>query len=247
MAWSPYEPQLLAFILSDGRIGQVSYASKQQSEVDESPRILYATLGHDLEAWTVIWSTRLNGRAVYSGGDDSVLAFTQLTSETEESLMTLRDKTNYGAGVTSILPLEIDDGREILLTGSYDDTIRVVKAPTNARETWEVLVEENLGGGVWRLRFLDMEQNRSTAGYGRVFIILASCMHAGAKVLRVMKKEGGGWQVGIIMAFTEHESMNYAGDSRTFSREVQGKFEERMIVVSSSFYDRRICAWSVSV
>jgi diphthamide biosynthesis protein 7 len=61
-----------------------------------------------------------------------------------------QDRRSHQAGVTAILPLA--SGDNILITGSYDDNIRVLHAPLQGRK--QVLAEENLEGGVWRLKLL---------------------------------------------------------------------------------------------
>jgi diphthamide biosynthesis protein 7 len=63
--------------------------------------------------------------------------------------MTQNLTMTHEAGVTAILPLAND----LLITGSYDDNIRLIAAPPVGRR--QVAAELNLGGGVWRLRMLD--------------------------------------------------------------------------------------------
>lgn len=79
---------------------------------------------------------------------------------------------------------------------------------------------------------------------GPVFRVLASCMHAGAKILEVRRREGRKWQINVLAKFVEHESMNYASDGRP-------RYGERGIegstVVSTSFYDKRICVWETKI
>ena len=50
--------------------------------------------------------------------------------------------------VTAILPLS----ETLVVTGSYDDYIRLISTPTVGRR--QVLAELNLGGGVWRVKVL---------------------------------------------------------------------------------------------
>lgn len=63
------------------------------------------------------------------------------------------DRKAHGAGVTAILPLVGED--DVTVTGSYDDRIRVLGTPLVGRK--QVLAEEDLGGGVWRLKMLREE------------------------------------------------------------------------------------------
>lgn len=126
-------------------------------------------LAHELEAWTLSFSS--SGTSIYSGGDDAALRFSglpasltspttsSLTSddEAEEYLPSWQDCRAHQAGVTAILPLPSE--QDILITGSYDDNIRVLYAPLQGRK--QVLAEENLEGGVWRLKMLRAEGEKS--------------------------------------------------------------------------------------
>lgn len=125
-------------------------------------------LAHDLEAWTLSFSA--SGTSIYSGGDDAILRFSALPSsfltttnttasneddeqEDQQYLPTWQDRRAHNAGVTAILPLPSE--QDILITGSYDDNIRVLYGPLQGRK--QVLAEESLEGGVWRLKMLRAE------------------------------------------------------------------------------------------
>lgn len=69
-------------------------------------------------------------------------------------------------------------------------------------------------------------------------------MHAGAKILEVRREEGGRWLINVLAKFVEHESMNYASDGRLRHG---GGGVEGFIVVSTSFYDKKLCAWETQV
>lgn len=160
---------------------------------------------------------------------------------------------HHTAGVTAILPLPtplIQDS-PLLLTGSYDEFIRVYHA--TPRTKGKVLAETRLGGGVWRLQLIDIveegrerdpltvqsssedDSNEDTTSYRTRFLILASCMHAGTRILNVIwrrrrarsssssdvtdsgsgaliEEEVGEWDIQLLAKFTEHQSMNYASD-----------------------------------
>jgi diphthamide biosynthesis protein 7 len=128
--------------------------------------------------------------------------------------------------VTSILPLKSDH----ILTGSYDDTIRLIRLRPPA-----VLTQVNLEGGVWRLKLLAIHGEN-------VFDVLASCMHAGTRIIRVILREERESRIEVLAKFEEHESMNYGSD---FLPPRKGKEENRdgFTVISTSFYDRRVCLW----
>lgn len=162
---------------------------------------------------------------------------------------------HHTAGVTSILPLPLPlrEGAPLVLTGSYDEHLRVYHATRRG----EVLAEECLGGGVWRLQLLKTEQKPAaeTEGEGWRFLILASCMHAGTRVVAVTWKPQGAdvseseWSIDVLAQFTEHESMNYASDvwKAEGGYDLEGKDISELVCVSSSFYDRRVCIWRVDL
>ncbi|KAF3390553.1 Diphthine methyltransferase [Penicillium rolfsii] len=145
---------------------------------------------------------------------------------------------HHNAGVTSILPLPVSlvDDAPILLTGSYDEGLRVYHATRRG----EVLAEEGLGGGVWRLQLLKTKES----GSERYFWVLASCMHAGTRVVKVtqtQQDQTAEWGIEVLAEFTEHESMNYASDVW------KGARSSELLCVSSSFYDRRVCVWRAKI
>lgn len=160
-------------------------------------------------------------------------------------------------GVTSILPLPIMHlvkGAPIILTGSYDEYIRVYHATIKGY----VLAEKRLGGGVWRLLIINVETIRNKAAdLGEPvseirYLILASCMHAGTRIVRVTWKrarlsdlEIGDWNIEVIAQFTEHESMNYASGVWRGGGDATPGTE--LVCVSTSFYDKRLCLWKAQI
>lgn len=137
---------------------------------------------HELEAWMMTFTPEsLN---VLSGGDDLGLQCSHVAdddddddgddeSEEEEEAeqeedqvedeqhvqKTNKNKTNllwqnrklHHAGITAILPLS----ETLVITGSYDDHIRLLQLPKIPGDTRpQLLAELNLGGGVWRLKLL---------------------------------------------------------------------------------------------
>jgi diphthine methyl ester acylhydrolase len=200
---------------------------------------------HSLECWTSSFLEQQDKTLLFSGGDDGILQFTTLSKELkgdpprkwkhDEEQPSPSDATKlprkfHSAGITAILPLSADT----ILTGSYDDNIRLILLLPRP----SLLAELNLGGGVWRLKIL------SARGDG-VFDILASCMHAGTRILRVqLEKEV---KIEVLVRFEEHESMNYGTDVQPrWKEEEQGHGENpgrEYTVVSTSFYDKRVCLW----
>ena len=110
---------------------------------------------------------------LYSGGDDSVLCRYSVgirqdsgspLSDGDEFEAPSRDSKTHMAGVTAILPLQtIIDEEQVLLTGSYDEFVRVL-LPVKGSTRPKILAEERLGGGVWRLKVLDVVRLRSVKG-----------------------------------------------------------------------------------
>ena len=228
----------------------------------------------DLEAWTLAFSppmptSKTMPQTLYSGGDDSklrCLAFPSLASLRHPineivaaSPGGAKGMRGHDAGVTAILPLPLgtEAGQDLLVTGSYDDCVRVFavhdyRPGENSRP--KVICEKNLGGGVWRLKFLDRESEKVEGGH-RLFRVLASCMHAGARILEIEGDKEGQWTIKVLARFEEHESMNYGSDVQPVKRkdwrgiQVEELEADRAVkarnVVSTSFYDRKLCVWKV--
>ncbi|KAF9873605.1 WD-40 repeat-containing protein [Colletotrichum karsti] len=252
--WSPSDPASLAITTSTGEVRVV--------QLDESWKIVddgaEAIITHSLEAWTVAFSPHEEDKGqadstssfvVYSGGDDSALRYASCTKDKAGNHETISTVTtqypplnirDHGAGVTAILPVPIRlaDGSMIVVTGSYDDTIRVLSVQ-HPHETYGIrkfkrLADENLGGGVWRLKLIDLQEED---GQCRLRV-LASCMHAGARVVELKGPiEGGEWEINVLGRFEEHQSMNYGSDL------VPGPAEGHLVCVSTSFYDQLLCLW----
>lgn len=150
---------------------------------------------HELEAWMMTFTPEsLN---VLSGGDDMVLQCSHVAeddddddddddeSEAEEEEQkedqvedeqhiqkTNKNKTNllwqnrklHHAGITAILPLS----ETLVITGSYDDHIRLLQLPKIPGDTRpKLLAELNLGGGVWRLKLLTTGRASSSSSSQR--------------------------------------------------------------------------------
>ncbi|KAF2806455.1 uncharacterized protein BDZ99DRAFT_449205 [Mytilinidion resinicola] len=223
-AWYPTSADVVGITLSSGEVMVCSTEGiNAQANIISLP-------SHDLEAWTLAF--QLDGKGLLSGGDDSVLRYCKIFDEDTGSRSTWIDRRIHGAGVTAILPLE----RDIFITGSYDDHIRIIHAPLVGRKT--VLAEMNLGGGVWRLKALSQPAAALAENFGPSVevVLLVSCMHAGARIVKILKNSEK-WRFEVLAKFEEHKSMNYGsdvqpshhGESRTF--------------ISTSFYDKLICLW----
>ncbi|KAH0005822.1 WD40 repeat-like protein, partial [Aureobasidium melanogenum] len=232
LAWHPTSPNILGVTTSSGGVYTVDVSVSEAETLDTGKEIL----GHELEAWTLAFSH--TGKEVYSGGDDATLRFSTLptlststsTSEEEEDFLPTQwqDRRAHNAGVTAILPLAHEDN--VLITGSYDDNIRILSCPQIGRK--QVLAEENLEGGVWRLKLLTSSPKDAK------YIVLASCMHAGTRIVAVTRDGSGEWSIEVLAKFEEHKSMNYGSDVQPGSTE-----GGQQTIISTSFYDKLLCLW----
>lgn len=259
-AWHASQHDLIAVTTSDFEVHILQVGQDWTvTEVMSAPAIT-----HTLEAWTVAFSPQVKVGApmgeekvdeparemvVYSGGDDSKLLYRSCTRADslkggdEELVQTVSPATNikgHGAGVTAILPLDfsLEDGSSVVVSGSYDDHIRVFAVPESGMRA-RVLAEANLGGGVWRLKLI--KAAKSEAGDWTVDI-LASCMHAGSRVVKISghDNDDSSCVIKVLGRFEEHKSMNYGSDFQPGCLEGGGPLR----CVSTSFYDRLLCYWT---
>ncbi|KAK2034366.1 hypothetical protein LX32DRAFT_679218 [Colletotrichum zoysiae] len=221
--WNTNDASSIAITTSAGEVRVVkldnSWRIIDNHDDDSGPVIT-----HSLEAWTVAFSITEDPFVVYSGGDDSELRYASCTHNSEDGkkngvgLRILNPPLNirgHGAGVTAILPTaaRLTDGARVLVTGSYDDTIRIfaVHPPheTYGLRKFKKLGEKNLEGGVWRLKLVEIRESD-----GRCCLrVLASCMHAGARIVELEGPlDGGEWDIRVLARFEEHKSMNYGSD-----------------------------------
>jgi diphthamide biosynthesis protein 7 len=276
LSWHPTQANLLGVTVSEGGVYVVDADVASDTALDTGKEVLT----HDLEAWTLVFAH--DGKAIYSGGDDASLRFSTLPDPTTSSSsfspsktpeegnkqdeengeedqedftpLQWQDRRSHQAGVTAILPLASENN--ILITGSYDDNIRILHAPLVGRK--QVLCEENLEGGVWRLKLLkeETEQKRyvsiSLLSFSKVtkiswgknsrYTILASCMHAGARIVQIRTDEEEQWGIEVLAKFEEHKSMNYGSDAQPRGSG-NGEDGGKQTIVSTSFYDKLLCLW----
>ncbi|KAK5169003.1 uncharacterized protein LTR77_006312 [Saxophila tyrrhenica] len=250
LAWHPKDRGTIGYTLSDGTVGLCSCGSGNDWRDPNCSVTLAEVHSHSLEAWTLTFNLP-DASAILSGGDDAILKSSTRIPDGEEYALSWQDRKIHQAGVTAILPLT----PTLTLTGSYDDHIRLIASPATGTGRRKVLAEANLGGGVWRLKMLDsqrlLDTNDVQADQGMSpppahALILASCMHAGTRMVRLsrshlasVENEDDVWQFEVLARFEEHESMNYASDAVV----QEGKEGKEWRVVSTSFYDRLMCSW----
>ncbi|RYP64395.1 hypothetical protein DL769_006676 [Monosporascus sp. CRB-8-3] len=275
-AWHPSLPDLLAITTSNYEV----HVLRVDSAWGVSKMREGSVMTHTLEAWTVAFSPFLtvhhpdaSGQGLgqshmfttLSGGDDSKLLSTTCVyhpshlTDDGEAIRTPYPITTFRgheAGVTAILPLALKftDDSSVVVTGCYDDHLRVYRVYSQeggfvARRP-SIVAEKNLGGGVWRLKLIMLEEKGAeTSSDGKrrwTALILASCMHAGCRVLEISGNyEEEHCQVNAMARFEEHKSMNYGSDFQPGSeQQLTGK---ALRCISTSFYDRLLCLWHFDV
>ncbi|KAK5743420.1 hypothetical protein LTR17_002595 [Elasticomyces elasticus] len=231
LAWHPSRSNTVGVTLSDGRVCLCEGTGGEPWAPGTAINVT-AVHEHSLEAWTLAFARYDGDTAVLSGGDDLVL---QLSTLDDHDAVThqWQDRKAHEAGVTAIVPLSSD----LVLTGSYDDHLKLLSAPLAGRR--QVLADANLGGGVWRLKILSGSgaPARLALPEGtRSLIILASCMHAGTRVVKLSRGRDDAWQFEVLAQFEEHKSMNYGSDVEPSENTLKS-------IVSTSFYDKLLCLW----
>ncbi|KAI1751103.1 hypothetical protein F4782DRAFT_204060 [Xylaria castorea] len=270
-AWHPSLPYLLAITTSNFQVHILRVDESWSVHQTSSSPIMT----HTLEAWTVAFSPLLAdyqdsandivpvnsyGLVIYSGGDDSKLLSTTCyyngdqgsSAEDNDDTMTMSYPTvitkGHTAGVTAILPLPltIPDGSGIVVTGSYDDCLRIYSIHPQVGGVMfqppKLLAEENLGGGVWRLKLVKLDNPKKESDALQIHwsaLILASCMHAGCRILEISGNYSDLCHIKVLGRFEEHESMNYGSDFQP-GTQLDGR---PLRCVSTSFYDRLLCLW----
>lgn len=78
--------------------------------------------------------------------------------------------------------------------------------------------------------------------YHASVVILASCMHAGARIVRLLRhgEADSTWSFEVLARFEEHSSMNYGSAAQPSTGSLK-------TIVSTSFYDKLMCLWQVDV
>ena len=276
-AWDPKNVDRICVTAANGDVIVVDLPGS----TDQGGNEAITVFKHSLEAWTSCFVPQsFPSQGVFSGGDDAVIQWspsnswiTDRSASARESGVNVTDVSPWRnsrvhtAGVTAILPLISSSAGvdNILLTGSYDDHLRVLRVPPASGSKPAVLTELNLGGGVWRLKSVTIIQDPSTSkvNYAYRVRVLACCMYAGARVVEIRKlpegvapsstkergtdsyAESGTWEIDVLARFEEHESMCYGGEiippaSPPDSVEQKG---QKCHIVTCSFYDKRLCLW----
>lgn len=192
------------------------------------------------------------GGIIYSGGDDAALAGWDMRAG-GASAFRLR-KAHDGVGVTSLL-VPRGRGRANLLTGGYDDFLRL----WDVRSMRRCVSEIGCGGGVWRIK----EGYRVGGESGS--LLLAGCMYDGFKAVVLGKDD----TLEVVSAYRAHGSLAYgtawvpggdsagncwggieANDILGEKREKESWIEDRedcrgRMALTGSFYDDAVHLWAL--
>lgn len=194
---------------------------------------------------------------IFSGGDDSKLRNCLLGSShngAENHNCNLPTSfSGHDAAVISILPLPTGDYDWILLTGSYDNKVRVIAmewlpAPVtpgdlSQEKVIDVLADLDVGGGAYRLEFLHDYPRKPESDKDISFQILASCMEVGARIIEVQRKNNI-WNVKVIASIDIDIPRFPNSSSKSqlcYASAVQPETKDgAMVFVSSYFHKRRL-------
>ncbi|KAF1973871.1 hypothetical protein BU23DRAFT_126117 [Bimuria novae-zelandiae CBS 107.79] len=200
-----------------------------------------------------------------SGGDDATLRYTAVNvsqwpelecrdaveadDDVVEPSPTIPwvERKIHQAGVTAVLPLppssdtsastSTSDGF-LLITGSYDDHIRLLHCPNIGRR--QVLADEHLGGGVFRIKLVE-RTTRVDPGSGETeksYLLIVSCMQAGARIVRLCGRDGQ-WRFVVEAKFERnHGTLLYASDCQ---HQLDSKGQRT--IISTSFEDKKLFLW----
>lgn len=212
-------------------------------------------------AYCCAWS----GSVLFSGGDDSYLRMVRLEGLNDEvsSISHSGKFEPHAAGVLAILPIPESmitpmdkvpqNKRHVLITGGYDDYIRVYSIDGAFKSA--VLAELYIGHGVYRLKFLDDRWTSRNTGVARLRV-LASCTNAGVRILEFLRDENcrkeGEWSIKVLASVTQHRSLCYASDTPPLTpldmeidgNEISQSKYHKTTVVSTSMYDKLLCIWT---
>ncbi|KAK8969633.1 WD-40 repeat-containing protein MSI5 [Platanthera guangdongensis] len=205
---------LISLGLSDGH---VSTSLLREDKL----QILQSWKAHEYETWAVSSDICQPDHLLYTGSDDCCFSCWDLRQSPASPVF--RNAKSHKMGVCCIAPCPRDSNT--LLTGSYDESVRVWDARSVSRPV--VQSSACLGGGVWRLK-----NHPWIPG-----LVLAACMHGGFAILKI-----DGDKIDILETYTKHESLAYGADWQ----KADGCMEQgsgSSVVATCSFYDSLLRLW----
>lgn len=262
--WHPTVRDLLAFstLAGDVHLARLEATGDGGGGFAVAAVTRTPVLHHTDPAWTVALGPKLT---VYSGGDDAALRYVACASPPDDDdeggldpfvnvcEAVAMQRGPHEAGVVSVLPLPdvvLDSGHNVVVTGSYDDKVRVlaVQRPDAdvAMQQYRVLAEAHVGGGAWRLRLVSVAVSGGEGAKAWRFRLLAPCMSAGSRVLEVRGTDDGlggqQWEVEVLGSWFEDDEgdgmLNYGADFQPGSGE-----HGPLTCVSTSFYSKMLYLW----
>ncbi|KAL8771781.1 MAG: hypothetical protein Q9209_002972 [Squamulea sp. 1 TL-2023] len=231
--------------------GSIVVSNTTQPTTRSTLPAAHALMGDPVEAWVVAWSLKTSETlAFYTGGDDSAFRRQRIKMDLSDgqafdvapAVRTFEhDDRLHKSGVTAIVPLWIDnEDREVVLTGSFDEHIRVLYVQPGSKVAL-LKTETRLDGGVWQLNVLMWPSDPGdSAGFS--FPVLASCMHGGCKIVLIRRHADESWDIREFADFKNHESLVYASG---FQKGPNSQEIRDMTFVSTSFEDKKLCIWKL--
>ncbi|KAI9500589.1 WD40-repeat-containing domain protein [Coemansia spiralis] len=215
---------------SDGSVKLLKFA---ESRIETDAR----WQAHDLEAWITSFDY-WNPSVVFSGGDDARFKGWDMRMDPRGSMPMFNSK-HHQAGVCSI---HSNFHRQYMLaTGSYDENVFI----WDTRSMRRPLVEHNVGGGVWRLKWHPQKPTQLlVAAMYNGFHVLDVSIDGITSLARVpLPKPADGAAVpasiNLQSSFMKHKSIAYGADWC----QTQNNGETDWLVGTCSFYDRIVYLW----
>lgn len=174
---------------------------------------------HTLEAWVSTWSRSMDtlSSIVYSGGDDALFQAWDVRDTSHEPCRKFLDRKTHQAGVCWIT--EVESHPHMVLTGSYDQNIRIWDLRNNSRPI--CTSQHDTGGGVWRIK---PHPKDST-------LLLTACMYNGFLVYRI-EEQGDSFYITECEHYPHQQTLAYGAS-----------WSQNGAVATCSFYDNALHLW----
>ncbi|KAI6709967.1 hypothetical protein PZA11_007649 [Diplocarpon coronariae] len=258
-----YQP-LIAATTDDGGVYLMVYdMTAQKIELLNGGEPVHRHVLKESGAPDFAWCCAVNSKvrtSIYSGGDNAELVRIKLGDyaarlrDLEGKVLTELYRHNFhDAGVTAILPLPhcLSDDSALLLTGSYDNHIRLY---SNSHQ--KVMAQLDLGGGVYRLKMIQEHYWPGHAPREFVYLVLACCMHGGTKVIDVRTADIDDYVMKVVGSLNvpanDSDNYCYAADVLPLPL-ASGFFEQqpplprKRMFVSGSFVDKKLTSWLLNL
>lgn len=205
--YKPFDRKRLVASDSRGDVSLLEYGNT-------GLRIISSWEAHSFESWICAFD-KWNPNFVFTGGDDTFMHIFDI-SALESATKFLTNKSHI-AGVTCFLSHPTKE--HILITGSYDETVRVF----DTRSMRSSLSEINLKGGIWRLKSDPQDRN----------LLLCACMY---QSFSIVKFTDDFQELELAAEYKEHSSICYGADW-CLSKEDN----ENLVMATCSYYDNKLC------